>query len=83
MEVIDLSTKIHSKMKVYPGDPEVEIHLHDSYKEKGWELRSLKMGSHTGTHLDSFSHMHPEKESLDQLPLERFFGEAVVVSIEE
>lgn len=82
MKVIDLSALIHSKMQVYPGDPKVEIRLHDSYEEKDWEVREIKMGSHTGSHVDAFSHMHPGKESIDQLALERFFGEAVRVTKE-
>lgn len=80
MKLVDLSPLIYSKMQVYPGDPKVEISLHDSYEEKGWELRTIKMGSHTGSHVDSFSHMHPGKESIDQLPLERFFGPALLVT---
>ncbi|MDN6161130.1 MAG: cyclase family protein [Atopostipes sp.] len=81
MEVIDLSKTIHSEMTVYPGDPEVEINLYDTYAEDNWELRELKLGTHTGTHVDSFSHMHPGKESIDQLSVECFFGEAERVLI--
>lgn len=82
MKIIDLSLMIYSGMKVYPEDPEVEVSIRDSYEEKGWELRELKFGSHTGSHVDSFSHMHPGKESVDQLPLNRFFGPAERVLIE-
>lgn len=81
MKVIDLSETIHSDMTVYPGDPKVKVRLRDSYEEQGWELRELIMGTHTGTHVDSFSHMHPGKESIDQLPVECFFGEAERVLI--
>lgn len=79
MKIIDLSTLIYTDMNVYPGDPEVKIKIKDHYEDEGWELRELRMGSHTGTHVDSFSHMHPGKKSIDQIPLERFFGEAQVV----
>ena len=37
------------------------------------------MGSHTGTHVDAYSHMHEGKETLDEIPIERFFGKAQVV----
>ena len=79
MKIIDLSTLIHEEMSVYPGDPKVKLEIKDRYEDKGWELRELSMGTHTGTHVDSFSHMHPGKRSIEQIPLERFFGEAMVV----
>lgn len=79
MKVIDLSTPMYSGMDVYPGDPEVNITIEDTYDEEGWELRKLTMGSHTGTHVDAYSHMHPDKASIDQIPLDRFFGPAQVV----
>ena len=37
------------------------------------------MGSHTGTHVDAFSHMHKDGETLEEIPLERFFGKARLV----
>lgn len=79
MKVIDLSTPIYSGMDVYPGDPEVKITIEHTHEEEGWQLSQLTMGSHTGTHVDAYSHMHPGKASIDQIPLERFFGRAQVV----
>lgn len=81
MKVIDLSIPLYSGMEVYPGDPEVEISVIQAHEQDGWELRHLRMGSHTGTHVDAYSHMHPNKASLDEIPIERFFGEAQVVEI--
>lgn len=44
-----------------------------------WQLRKLEFGSHTATHVDAFSHMHAQLETLDDIPLDRFCGEAQVV----
>lgn len=66
-------------MQVYPGDPEVAIEVAHTYREHTWELRRLRLGTHTGTHVDAPSHMHPGAASLDELPLERFCGKARVV----
>lgn len=79
MKIIDLSTPIYSGMDVYPGDPEVKITIEHTYEEEGWQLRQMTMGSHAGTHVDAYSHMHQDKASIDQIPLERFFGPAQVV----
>lgn len=79
IEVIDLTMPIASGMPVFPGDPPVKIDRIHTYQENGWELRSLQFGSHTGTHVDAFSHMHQGAENLDQIPLEQFFGPAYLV----
>lgn len=81
MKVIDLSMPIYSGMEVFPGDPEVNIEAIHTHEKEGWELRKISMGSHTGTHVDAFSHMHDDGSSLSELPLERFFGKAQVVCL--
>lgn len=83
MKIIDLSMPLYTNMEVYPGDPEVKIELVHTYETNQWNLSEIKMGTHTGTHVDAFSHMHKDKESLDDIPLERFFGFAKVVEISQ
>ncbi|SFE27134.1 Kynurenine formamidase [Paenibacillus catalpae] len=83
MRVIDLSVPIADGMPVYPGDPEVKVKVAHTYECQTWELRQLSMGSHTGTHVDAPSHMHPGAATLDELPLERFFGTSRVVRMND
>lgn len=80
MKVIDLTAPLYSDMEVFPGDPQVKIDIVHTYDEHTWELRRLSMGTHTGTHVDAFSHMHKGKDTLDDIPIERFFGKAQVVN---
>jgi len=79
MKIVDLSQAIYSRMNVHPGDPEVEVVRTGSYEVDGWIVRRITLGSHTGTHVDAFSHMDEDGESLDQIPLNRFFGPARLV----
>lgn len=79
MKIIDLSVAIHSGMDVYPGDPEPQIDIVHTYAEHSWELRRITMGTHTGTHVDAFSHMHEKGKTLDDIPLNRFCGQAVAL----
>ncbi len=83
MNVIDLSKLIKENMDVYPGDPEVEIMLVNTHDKDTWELRKITMGTHTGTHVDAYSHMDEDGRSLDQIPIAKFFGEAQVVGPED
>lgn len=82
MRMIDLSLPINNGMSVYPGDPQVSIKKVHSYQTHDWELRELTFGTHTGTHVDAYSHMHQGELSIDQIPLHRFCGEAQLVSVE-
>lgn len=81
MRVIDLSILLYTDMDVFPGDPEVKIDVVHTYERDTWEIRNLNMGSHTGTHVDAYSHMHEGKKTLDEIPIERFFGKAQVVEL--
>ncbi|MCM3628295.1 cyclase family protein [Paenibacillus glycanilyticus] len=83
MKVIDLSLPIADGMPVYPGDPVVKVKIAHTYETHTWELRQLSMGSHTGTHVDAPSHMHSGAATLDDLPLERFFGKSRVVRMND
>lgn len=79
MKIIDLTLEISNDMKVYEGDPQVKItRIHD-YDSHTWRLNNIEMGSHTGTHVDAFSHMHKNQETLDDIPLNNFFGESQVI----
>lgn len=82
MNVIDLSHPLYTGMPVYKGDPEVKIDVIHTHAQQTWELRYLQLGSHTGTHVDACSHMHKGMPTLDELPIERFFGPAYVVDHE-
>lgn len=83
MKVIDLSQSLYSGMEVFTGDPEVKFDVVHTYEKDTWELMNISMGSHTGTHVDAYSHMHKGKETLDEIPIERFFGKAQVVELYE
>lgn len=83
MKVIDLSVSLYTGMDVFQGDPEVKIDIVHTYEKNNWELRNISMGSHTGTHVDAYSHMHEGKETLDEIPVERFLGKSQVVEVKK
>lgn len=72
--IIDLTMTLKDKMKVYEGDPEVSIKTVHNYDTHTWTLKALNMGTHTGTHVDAFSHMHEDMQTLDEISLDRFIG---------
>lgn len=79
MKVIDLSVEITNQMDVYPGDPEVSLEHIQTIESHGYNLMQLSLGSHTGTHVDAYSHMHDDLASIDEISIDKFFGLAQVV----
>lgn len=75
-KIIDLSKNIRAGMEVFPSDPKVHIDIVRTIDIDGWELRNLNFGSHTGTHADAFSHMLKNGKSIDEIPIDSFFGPA-------
>ena len=80
MQIIDLSQPLFDHMPVYPGDPEVHIEQIHNLDKEGWRLRYLQMSTHIGTHADAFAHMDEKGETIDNIPIDRYVGETVVVS---
>src|SRR5262245_26753258 len=79
MRLVDLSVPIVTGMPVYPGDPPVTIGPALTVAEHGVNVLHLDMGSQTGTHVDAPVHIDDALPALDDLPLTRFVGPAVVV----
>lgn len=83
MKIIDLSQTLHDGMDVYSGDPEVHIKQIHTLDKEGWRLLYLQFSSHVGTHADAFSHMDRDGETIDDMPIERFIGKTVIVSVDQ
>lgn len=81
--IIDVSRKIHPAMAVWPGDDGVEITRILSMKNGGGcNLSSIKIGLHTGTHIDAPFHFIDEGIKVPDLDLSRFIGNVKVFKID-
>jgi len=91
MQLIDLSREIYHKMPrimthppiiITPFGTHQEIREADGYKFSSATL-SLAMGDHAGTHVDAPVHFdaRPGARSIDEIPLENFFTEAVCLDL--
>lgn len=78
MKIIDLSLPLYDGMPVYPGDPEVEIKQVHILAKQGWNLLTLFLNTHLGTHVNVPLHMVEKGKGLDDLSLDNFYGSAVV-----
>lgn len=77
--LVDLSVPVGPGTVVYPGDPRPELSTHSTIANDGFNLLDVHIGSQTGTHVDAPYHFENDAPRIDQVPLERFLGPAVVV----
>ncbi len=81
-KLIDLSHPLHQGQPSFPGDPELKIEIHyTTQMEARCNVSRIAMGSHQGTHLDAMFHFVETGKTLDQMPLDWFYGPARVLRI--
>lgn len=74
----DLSQMIQAGMTIFPGDPVPDIDPAIS-AQPPWLVTTLRLGTHTGTHIDAPSHFFPQGRTIDQIPVQRFVVPGLVV----
>lgn len=77
--IVDLSVPVGPDTVVYPGDPQPRLTVHSTIERDGFNLLSVAIGSQSGTHVDAPYHFDAGTPRIDELPLDRFLGPAVVV----
>jgi len=80
-QIYDISVPIADGGVVYPGNPEIRIALQQALaRGDGANVSTLVFGSHTGTHVDAAKHFFDDGQPVDEIPLERFIGPAILIS---
>ncbi len=77
--IIDITRTLGLDTVSFPDD--VDFSMSRTHAS-GYALSRLVMSSHSGTHIDAPLHFFKERESLDDVPVERFFIDADVIEIE-
>src|SRR5712691_1379905 len=93
MTLIDLSRDIYHKMPRPLNHPSIVITPYSTHDEvrvaDGYEFSAatlaLALGDHAGTHVDAPCHFHARTgaRSIDEMPLETFFTEAVCLDLSD
>jgi arylformamidase len=80
--IIDISRPVGADTPVWPGDPPVAVEP-VARLEAGdpAAVSSLRLGTHTGTHVDPPAHFFPGGATVDELPLDVLVGPALVVDL--
>lgn len=91
--LIDLSQPIFEGMKVYPGHLKTVTFQHVTHEETAPRFESefsfqtwgFMLNDNGPTHVDSFSHLDPapDAQTIDQMDLELFYGDAICVDVSD
>lgn len=68
-------------MSIYPGDPPYSCCPALTIDKDGCNVQTISLSSHSGTHIDSPFHFFKSGHTVDEIPLDRFIGPAMVIDL--
>src|SRR3712207_4096466 len=93
VRLVDLSQDIYTGMKVYPGHLKTVVFEHATHEETAprfeggfsFQTTGFLLNDNGPTHVDSFSHFDPADgaATIDQMPLELFYGPALCLDVSD
>jgi arylformamidase len=84
MTIIDISRPFFNGLAPWPGDTAFHFELKWKMAEGATvNVGAVEMGVHNGTHADAPFHFQPDGITIDQVPLDTYVGDAVVVDLTE
>jgi arylformamidase len=80
-KLIDLSHPLEHGQLNFPFDPKISVIPHNTVASIGYNITQISMSTHQGTHLDAPFHFYDRGKTVDQIPLEQFYGTASLVDL--
>lgn len=83
-KLYDVSVPIRTGGLIYPGNPEISIEFQQAISRgAGANVSLVSFGSHTGTHVDAAKHFFDDGQTVDQIPLEKLVGPAILIAMSD
>ncbi len=83
MRYIDLTREINNETQVCPCDRVPVVENYATTEEEGVNVKFMKMGTHTSTHIDAPYHVKKSGKNLNDFPVDYFIGEGVVLDFSD
>ena len=77
----DLSQPVYDHCPGWPTYEPTIVRYEATYEQDRFNAEQIRLNSHTGTHLDAPFHFFPQGQTIDQLDVSLFQGEAVIVDL--
>ena len=82
MKIFDISRPLFNGLAPWPGDTAFQFELKwKMAKGATVNVGAVTMGVHNGSHADAPFHFQQGADTIERMPLETYFGEAVVVDL--
>lgn len=81
MQLIDISHPLEHGHQTFPWDPKLSIVPHGNTRTLKYNITQISMSTHQGTHVDAMYHFLDDGKTIDQMPLDWFYGETQVLRI--
>jgi arylformamidase len=82
MKIFDISRPLFNGLAPWPGDTAFHFQLKWKMAEGTTvNVGAVTMGVHSGSHADAPFHFQQGADTIERMPLETYFGEAVVVDL--
>ncbi len=84
IQVVDLTHPLDDQSPYWPeGQAASPFHasVAATFEKDGYFARLITMPEHFGTHMDAPAHFDPKGMTVDQIPVEEFLSEAMVVNV--
>ena len=78
----DLTMPVNESIPPFPGDPELKVKQLTTISKDGSNTKRISINSHFSTHIDAPFHMFEDGKKLEEIPIETFIGEAIVLEID-
>ncbi len=82
-KIIDLTHLLNEKITVYPDTVAPEFEILNTVEEHGFAEMRMSSVLHVGTHIDAPCHILANTKSLDEFPIDKFFGNAIVIPCQD
>lgn len=82
-KLIDLTQVLNENIVVYPDTIGPKFEVLNSVEKSGFAELKMTMVLHSGTHIDAPSHILKNAKSLDQFPVDKFTGRAIVIPCQD
>lgn len=80
-KIVDLSQPLYHSCPGWPTYEMVKVKYEALFPIDGYTAERIDLNVHTATHLDAPFHFYPEGKTIEQMPIDRFQGEAVPVDL--
>jgi kynurenine formamidase len=77
----DLSQPVYANCPGWPTYEMTDVIYEAIVPNDGYTAEQIRMNVHTGTHLDAPYHFFPEGAKIDEIPLEKFQGKAILIDL--